>query len=156
MKLQNALLAAAILALQSIHSSAATLYVDLNSTNPVPPYADWNTAATNIQDAVDASSNGDQILVTNGIYQTGGRAVYGVSTNRVTVNKAVTVQSVNGSGSTTIEGDGGSMWPGSIPSGIRCVYLTNGAALIGFTLTNGATRKTGDLTNEQSGGGIWC
>jgi hypothetical protein len=42
--------------------------VDVNSTNATPPYTDWTTAATNIQDAVDAA-------VTNGTYATGGRNV---------------------------------------------------------------------------------
>src|SRR5438093_580663 len=39
---------------------------------------------------------------------------------------------------------------------IRCVYLTNGARFSGFTVTNGATRKSGDGLRERSGGGLWC
>lgn len=149
--------AVAFLALLSFPVSATTThYVDLNSTNPTPPYADWSIAATNIQDAIDASTNGDSIFVTNGVYQTGGRVVppY-LLTNRVVVDKAVVIQSVNGLAVTVIKGN---PVPGT--NAIRCVYLTNGASLAGFTLTNGATRSwdtpTDNISVEWSGGGAWC
>ena len=72
------------------------------------------------------------------------------STNRVVVNKAVTLQSVNGPAATAIQGYS------FRDSSIRCVYLTNGASLIGFTLTNGGAIASGDVSREQSGGGVWC
>src|ERR1035441_1187725 len=96
MKNQPIQLGAAFLLLWLCHAPAAVLYVDLNSTNPTPPFAAWSTAATDIQSAIDASSDGDLIWVNDGIYQTGGRVVYGSLTNRVVINRAVTVQSVNG------------------------------------------------------------
>ncbi len=138
---------------------AATLYVDLNSADPTPPYSNWSTAANNIQVAIDASHDGDQILVTNGFYQTGGETVNGYAlTNRVVINKAVTVQSINGPNVTEIAGY-------QMPevtngeSAVRCVYMTNGATLIGFTLTNGATLTATNYSpdlHEEYGGGIWC
>jgi parallel beta-helix repeat protein len=105
----------------------------------------WATAANNIQDAVGAASvAGALVLVTNGVYQTSGLAVREVETaNRVAVTKPLAQRSVNGAGVTVIQGKGGMQFD----SGVRCVYLANGAALMGFTLTNG----TG-----SPGGGVWC
>jgi len=125
-----------------LNAAATVRYVDLNSTNAAPPFTDWTTAATNIQDAVDAAVNGDLILVTNGVYATGGRFVSGNGTNRVVINKAITLQSVNGAAVTVIQGKS--------PMGnnaVGCVYLTNNATLEGFTLTNGA---------GGTGGGALC
>lgn len=135
---------------------AGAHYVDVNSTNPVPPFSNWSTASVDIQSAIDDSIDGDVILVTDGVYQTGGRAVgpYAL-TNRVVINKGVTVQSVNGATATIIQGY-------QIPlitngdSAVRCVYMTNHATLIGFTLRGGATRVSGDSQHEWCAGGVWC
>ena len=137
-------------------TSGGTLFVDVNSTNPVSPYADWSTAATNIQDAIDAADTGDTVLVTNGLYAAGGRVMAGDLTNRVALPKAITVQSVNGPGVTTIQGSYSvpSAGPGSLA--VRCAWVTDGALLVGFTLAGGATRFNGDAGTLMSGGGVWC
>ena len=159
-------LAAAFLLLCVRAAQATVFYVDLNSTNPIPPYADWSTAATTIQDAVDVATPGALVLVTNqysivsnyprpgystnqtAVYRTGGRIVYGSISNRVAVTKPLTVQSVNGPAVTFI--DAGETGVG------RCVYLTNGASLIGFTLTNGYLPQLGgNQIQTQCGGGVW-
>jgi predicted outer membrane repeat protein len=135
--------------------SNPVFYVNANGANPTPPYSSWDTAATNIQDAIDASFDGSLILVSNGVYATGGRTVgiFGL-TNRVVVNKVVTVQSVNGPAVTTILGHRPATTNGL--NAVRCVWLTNNASLIGFTLVGGATLPGGDFVNEMSGGGILC
>ena len=140
----------------AVQLPAATYYVNLNNPAPTPPYTNWFIAATNIQDAVDASSSGDLILVTNGVYKTGFRGAVDSTPCRVVVDKQVTLRSVNGPDSTIIEGFS---LPGSFPwslSSVRCAYLTNGASLIGFTLTNGSVRATAYVNLGDPGGGVLC
>ena len=104
------------------------LLVWSGSPSPVPPYATWATAATNIQDAVNAAIVGDDIVVTNGIYAP------------VTVNTPLTVQSVNGPDVTVIDGGGVA----------TCVFLTANTVMAGFTLTNGWAGNGGGVYCEST------
>ena len=70
--------------------SAATLYVSLESMNPTPPYTNWATAATSIQQAVGVAEAGDTVLVTNGDY------------GFLAVTNPLTLRSVNGPEVTSI------------------------------------------------------
>ena len=86
---------------------------------------------------MDAAAPGDEIVVTNGLYATGGRAVGTNSlVNRVAVDKPLTLRSVNGPEFTVIRGE---------PSSIRCAYLADGTHLSGVTLTHGAADGGGGI-----------
>lgn len=148
-------LAILILLLTAVVTPGAVRFVDLNSQTPTPPYTSWSTAATTIQDAVDAAVAGDEIVVTNGVYAAGGRTVSGGLTNRVVVEKPVQLRSVNGPAFTMIEGR---KVPDTIlgDNAVRCLYLGSGASLVGFTLTNGATRGPGTLDSSRTGGALWA
>jgi hypothetical protein len=107
----------------------SVLYVAASNPNPRPPYASWATAATNIQDAVNAAECARaSVLVTNGVYP-----------GHVCVTNALALLSVNGPQFTIINGGGTN----------RCVDLTDGASLTGFTLTNG-------YVYYDRGGGVDC
>lgn len=76
--------------------NAATLYVATNGTN-TSPYETWTKAATSIQTAVDAASNGDVIYV--GSSDGHGTGLYN---ENVDVNKQLTIQSESGYSTTTV------------------------------------------------------
>jgi hypothetical protein len=154
------------------HAFAAVRYVNVNSSSATPPYTTWATAATAIQDAIDVAEAGDEIVVTNGVYETGGQTLVESLTSRVVVTKPLTVRSVNGPEVTVIRGY---QVPGATngDGAVRCVYLfADGATIAGFTLTNGAGREGGGLlcdsasciasncilvgnAAENGGGGAW-
>jgi len=142
--------AVALFLLGLVNVSASVLYVSVNSTNPVPPFTDWTTAATNIQDAVDAANPNDLVLVSNGVYAAGGRQISTADvTNRLVITNSITVQSVSGPAVTLIQGYRVSVLT-NLPNAVRCVLLASNAVLSGFTLTNGSA-GTG---NYDNGGGL--
>lgn len=138
------------LSINAIPSEVTTHYVSPQGSH-LAPYATWTTAATTIQAALDVALDGDTVLVTNGVYDTGGAVVHGRMANRIVIPDEVTVRSSNGPGHTFIVGH--FSWS---DAGVRCAYVGEGARLEGFTLTNGNTRTSGAFFTELSGGGAWC
>ena len=131
---------------------ADTHYVAHNGQSPAGTFLDWTTAASNIQDAIDVTSANDTVLVSNGVYQTGGTVISSL-TNRVAITSAITVRSANNDPTNTIIM--GAWDPATNgPAAVRCVYMTSGS-LIGFTLTNGATLAT-DTLAIGAGGGLYA
>ena len=109
----------------------ATYYVSKTGSDS-PPYSNWNTAARIIQDAVNLADSNGVVIVADGTYDSGGALTPGSGlSNRVMINKPIEVRSVNGPQSTIILGKD------HLGNGSRCVYLTNGAFLTGFTMING-------------------
>ncbi len=129
---------------------AMTFYVDAANPAPNYPYHTWNTAATTIQNAVDAAEAtgvcGARVCVTNGVYVTGERLTPGeTGSNRVVIAGNIVVMSVNGPAHTFIVGQG--------PLGedaVRCVRMFAGV-LSGFTLTNGFALNSGGGVSMEGG-----
>jgi hypothetical protein len=110
----------AILVASGDQLQAATVCVSQTSTNPTPPYATWDTAANTIQEAVDAASDGDTVVVAAGEYRL---------TNQISIAKAIVVQSADGPGQTIVNGD----------QRTRGIWISNSLAVVaGFTIHRGA------------------
>jgi hypothetical protein len=134
-----------VLLVSSIY--ADTLYVVKDNPGALPPYDAWTNAASDLQVAVDSTSDGDTILVSNGVFSAGGRSLGTDTTNRVVVTNAISIVGINGPSGTVIRGESDPVTTNGNAS-IRCLYLGDGARISGFTLTNGTT--TGN------GGGVLC
>ncbi|MBC7265228.1 MAG: right-handed parallel beta-helix repeat-containing protein [Chloroflexi bacterium] len=91
-----------------------TLYVDDDFSPSMPGYG--TTYFSNIQDAVDAASDGDSIYVYPGTY-----------TENVAVNKQVYIRSVAGAAATTVDANG---------AGSGFHVSANGVLIDGFTIVN--------------------
>ena len=111
---------------------AVTLYVDLGNSTPSAPYDSWETAASSIQTALNASSEGDLILIADGHY---------LLSSYITVSKAVTLRSVSGPDAVIIDGQGS----------VRCFRVSAATACVidGLTITNGNA-------GIYPGGGVRC
>lgn len=137
----------------AITSSAGNLFYVATNSAVNGPGTSWTNAFHTIQGAVDAAAPGDVVLVTNGVYASGGRSIHGIMTNRVAIDKPITVTSVNGPEFTIIVGQTGIVAGAYSAGAIRGVYLTNNAVLSGFTVQGGYTLGSGTNQAHQMGGG---
>ena len=111
-------------------------FVNINNSTPVSPYSSWETAATNIQDAVDIAWNGAVILVTNGTY---------LLNSQIEVDKILTIKSVNGPENTIVDGN----------NSVRCFLLQDYEIKIsGFTITNGKANT--EINGKNAGGAVFA
>ncbi|WP_136077893.1 right-handed parallel beta-helix repeat-containing protein [Pontiella desulfatans] len=113
----------------AILSQAATLHVSPGGSH-TPPFDSWETAATTIQSAVNATIDGDTVLVGDGHY---------ILSAEISVAKDIVIVSSNGWASTIVDGGGT----------VRCFDLGASACVVkGFTITHGHT--------SGNGGGVFC
>ena len=108
-------------------------YVAQNGQTPGGPYTSWATAASNIQEAVDAATTNDTVVVGAGRYLLPPNPTNYWGSNIVFINKPMTIRGSNGlPESTIIDGEGKYR-------GILAFYqqtTTNLFVIEGFTITN--------------------
>ena len=141
-------------------ASGATNYVDCalqDYTNH--DGSSWELAYETIQEAVDAASAGDTVLVAPGTYAKGERredSTTNAILNRVVISKSLTLKSRDGAGSTFIVGR---QVDGTIgDSAVRCIVVPSSSIDVvveGFTICGGGTHDGGNVRLSQ-GGGVWA
>ena len=118
-------------------------YAAQNGQTPAGTYTAWDSAASNIQDAVNAAIANDTVWVGAGRYTVPTNPVAYFGTNVVYINKLITLRSSNGVPASTIIDGGGAN------RGVAMVYLAtsgNRFTLDGFTISN--------CYGTNSGGGV--
>ncbi|MCA1810018.1 MAG: hypothetical protein LC725_11315, partial [Lentisphaerae bacterium] len=110
---------------------AADYYVARTNSTPEHPYDTWATAATNIQDAVNAAAANATVWVAPGTYGVSTNAVDVSGINVVHINKALTLKSTGATpADTIIDGQGA----------YRGIYTYPGSGeqimINGFTISN--------------------
>lgn len=127
---------------------ADTRYVSLSGNNTAP-YTNWSMAATSIQPAIDAATNGDVILIADGTYT--GNANRNLKWNATnTPPKHLIIRSQNGPTNCILDcnstGRGFTLFQGQTSSDV----------IDGLTIRNGiSTNDTNpDPVDFRGGGGI--
>ena len=112
---------------------ATKRYVRIGGPQSDDNFLTWETAASNIQAAVDISVFGDEIIVSNGTYFPG-------DSDGILVTGGIKLKSVNGAAVTIIDGEGTK----------RCIRITHAGDVVeGFTIQNGGN-------SGGNGGGFLC
>ena len=112
---------------------AQNFYVATDGINS-PPYTNWATATTNIQDAVTLALSGDSVIISNGIY---------VLSSQIEITNAITLKSLAGCEETVLNAS----------SNCRAFYVSDNAVIDGFTISNGNSYVYASTKNK--GGAFW-
>jgi hypothetical protein len=123
--------------LKAMSEALSDRYVAQNGQTPVHPYTNWATAASNIQDAVNAAGTNANLIAnaTNTVWVGAGRytvppnATNYMGNNVVFINRSITLRSSNGVPADTIIDGQGTNRGIAIVSAARWV-------LDGFTISN--------------------
>ena len=112
---------------------AGYLYVDLDGTHS-SPFSSWESAARDIQSALDVAPEGATILVNQGEY---------VIEETITISKSAVVQGIRGAALTTLDAE----------ENCRVLSLSHAdAEVVGFTIRRGRAGQGGGV--YFSGGGL--
>jgi hypothetical protein len=144
-----------IIALPGRVQAGSDIFVSPSGSN-THPYSSWATAAHSIQDAVDASSLSDRVIIGNGSYNIA---------STITITNAITLESLNGASAVTVDAGGLCRGFNISHAGavIRGLSVTGGSAGVGeggggIMLSAAACVDACVITdnNAYGGGGIYC